>query len=360
MVVKTKVITHNNEVDDFLKELLGKLHYITQSADNISIKKFSYLSEKLSYVTFADQITKDDPRVMEILVFENKKMITLFFKANIYDDVKDGCHNNESAYFCQLKDGVLYVPQKIHDIKLKKAYPFLKDIKLFFKKEYKNIYIKNIQVVNDDNFFFETVNIQPYQSKLYSGEIRVERLAESKLSKILGKRKFPSLLNDEVANKIYNDICQLEIDDMVCINKDYDYLLMPESVELTCYESYGFLTEGVGITAVKEIGIVFYKMSDLKFQKLGSILQSRSFISKAELESVLEEMAIYQIKELENSFSPSKQIENKEKFLQLMSELYDRRVEVKKEIFNLFNAEFNQTWQQLGAIVDKNKTDNII
>lgn len=360
MVVKTKVITHNNEVDDFLKELLGKLHYITQSADNISIKKFSYLSEKLSYVTFADQITKDDPRVMEILVFENKKMITLFFKANIYDDVKDGCHNNESAYFCQLKDGVLYVPQKIHDIKLKKAYPFLKDIKLFFKKEYKNIYIKNIQVVNDDNFFFETVNIQPYQSKLYSGEIRVERLAESKLSKILGKRKFPSLLNDEVANKIYDDICQLEIDDMVCINKDYDYLLMPESVELTCYESYGFLTEGVGITAVKEIGIVFYKMSDLKFQKFGSILQSRSFISKAELESVLEEMAIYQIKELENAFFPSKQIENKEKFLQLMGELYDRRAEVKKEIFNLFNAEFNETLQQLGDIVDKNKTDDII
>ena len=43
-----------------------------------------------------------------------------------------------------------------------------------------------------------------------------------------------------------------------------------------------------------------------------------------------------------------------------MSELYDRRVEVKKEIFNLFNAEFNETFQQLGAIADKNKTDNII
>jgi hypothetical protein len=214
--------------------------------------------------------------------------------------------------------------------------------------------------VNNDNFFFEGANIFPYQFKLYSGEIRVERLAESKLSKILGKRKFPSLLNDEVANKIYDNICQLEIDDMVCINKDYDYLLMPESVELTCYESYGFLTEGVGITAVKEIGIVFYKMSNLKFQKLGSILQSRSFTSKAELEAVLEEMSIYQIKELENAFFPSKQIENKEKFLQLMGELYDRRAEVKKEIFNLFNTEFNGTLQQLCAIVDKNKTDDII
>ena len=71
-------------------------------------------------------------------------------------------------------------------------------------------------------------------------------------------------------------------------------------------------------------------------------------------------MAICQIKELENLFSSSKQIENKEKFLQLMSELYDRRVEVKKEIFNLFNAEFNETLQQLGAIVDKNKTTNIV
>lgn len=359
MAVKTKVITNNNEVDDFLKELLGKLHYIAQSADNILIKNFSYFSDKLSYHTF-NQVDKNAPRIMESLVFENKRMITLFFKPNIYDDTKNDCHNSELSYFCQLKDGVLYVPQKIHDIKLKKAYPFLKDIKLFFKKEYKNIHIKNIQVVNDDNFFFENVNIQPYQSKLYSSEIRVERLAESRLSKILGKRKFPSLLNDEVANKIYDDICQLEIDDMVCINKDYDYLLMPESVELTCYESYGFLTECVGITAVKEIGIVFYKMSNLKFQKLGSILQSRSFTSKAELGVVLEEMAIYQIKELENAFFPSKQIENKEKFLQLMSELYDRRTEVKKEIFNLFNTEFNETLQQLSAIVDKNKTDNII
>ena len=359
MAVKTKVITNNNEVDDFLKELLGKLHYIAQSADNILIKNFSYFSDKLSYHIF-NQVDKNALRIMESLVFENKRMITLFFKPNIYDDTKNDCHNSELSYFCQLKDGVLYVPQKIHDIKLKKAYPFLKDIKLFFKKEYKNIYIKNIQVVNDDNFFFENVNIQPYQCKLYSGEICVERLAESKLYKILGKRKFPSLLNDEMANKIYDDICQLEIDDMVCINKDYDYLLMPESVELTCYESYGFLTEGVGITAVKEIGIVFYKMSNLKFQKLGNVLQSRSFTSKAELEAVLEEMAIYQIKELENAFFPSKQIENKEKFLQLMSELYERRAEVKKEIFNLFNAEFNETLQQLSVIVDKNKTDNIV
>lgn len=359
MAVKTKVINRNNEADEFQKELLGKLYYISQSANNILIKNINYLSDKLSYHTF-NQVDKNAPRIMEVLVFENKRMITLFFKPNIYDDTKNDCHNSELSYFCQLKDGVLYVPQKIHDIKLKKAYPFLKDIKLFFKKEYKNIYIKNIQVVNDDNFFFENVNIQPYQSKLYSGEIRVERLAESKLSKILGKRKFPSLLNNEVANKIYDDICQLEINDIVCINKDYDYLLMPEYVELTYYESYGFLAECVGITATQGSGVVFYKTSNLKFQKFGSSLESCSFTSKAELDTVLEEMAICQIKELENAFFPSKQIENKEKFLQLMSELYDRRVEVKKEIFNLFNAEFNETLQQLGAIVDKNKTDNII
>lgn len=359
MAVKTKVITHNNEIDNFLKELLGKLYYISQSADNILIKNINYLSDKLSYHTF-NQVDKNATRIMEALVFENKRMITLFFKPNIYDDTKNDCHNSELSYFCQLKGGVLYVPQKIHDIKLKKAYPFLKDIKLFFKKEYKNIHIKNIQVVNDDNFFFENVNIQPYQSKLYSSEIRVERLAESRLSKILGKRKFPSLLNDEVANKIYDDICQLQIADIVCINKDYDYLLMPESVELTYYESYGFLAEGVGITATQGSGVVFYKTSNLKFQKFGSSLESCSFMSKAELNTVLEEMAICQIKELENSFFPSKQIENKEKFLQLMSELYDRRVEVKKEIFNLFNAEFNETLQQLSAIVDNNKTDNII
>lgn len=359
MAVKTKVINRNNEADEFQKELLGKLYYISQSANNILIKNINYLSDKLSYHTF-NQVDKNAPRIMEVLVFENKRMITLFFKPNIYDDTKNDCHNSELSYFCQLKDGVLYVPQKIHDIKLKKAYPFLKDIKLFFKKEYKNIYIKNIQVVNDDNFFFENVNIQPYQSKLYSGEIRVERLAESKLSKILGKRKFPSLLNDEVANKIYDDICQLEINDIVCINKDYDYLLMPEYVELTYYESYGFLAECVGITATQGSGVIFYKMSNLKFQKFGSSLESCSFTSKAELDTVLEEMAICQIKELENSFFPSKQIENKEKFLQLMSELYDRRVEVKKEIFNLFNAEFNETLQQLSVIVDKNKTDNIV
>lgn len=359
MAVKTKVINRNNEADEFQKELLGKLYYISQSANNILIKNINYLSDKLSYHTF-NQVDKNAPRIMEVLVFENKRMITLFFKPNIYDDTKNDCHNSELSYFCQLKDGVLYVPQKIHDIKLKKAYPFLKDIKLFFKKEYKNIYIKNIQVVNDDNFFFENVNIQPYQSKLYSGEICVERLAESKLSKILGKRKFPSLLNDEVANKIYDDICQLEINDIVCINKDYDYLLMPEYVELTYYESYGFLAECVGITATQGSGVIFYKMSNLKFQKFGSSLESCSFTSKAELDTVLEEMAICQIKELENLFSPSKQIENKEKFLQLMSELYDQRVEVKKEIFNLFNAEFNETLQQLGAIVDKNKTTNIV
>lgn len=359
MAVKTKVINRNNEADEFQKELLGKLYYISQSANNILIKNFSYFSDKLSYHTF-NQVNKNAPRIMEALVFENKRMITLFFKPNIYDDTKNDCHNSELSYFCQLKDGVLYIPEKIDAIELKKRYSFSRDIKLFFKKEYKNRRIRSVQIVNNDNFFFEGANILPYQFKLYSGEIRVERLAESKLSKILGKRKFPSLLNDEVANKIYDNICQLEIDDMVCINKDYDYLLMPESVELTCYESYGFLTEGVGITAVKEIGIVFYKMSNLKFQKLGSILQSRSFTSKAELEAVLEEMAIYQIKELENAFFPSKQIENKEKFLQLMSELYDRRAEVKKEIFNLFNAEFNETLQQLSVIVDKNKTDNIV
>lgn len=359
MTVKTKVITRNNEVDDFLKELLGKVHYIAQSADDVLIKNFSYLSDKLSYYTF-NQVDKNAQRIMEALVFENKRMITLFFKPNIYDDTKNDCHNSELSYFCQLKDGVLYIPEKIDAIELKKRYSFSRDIKLFFKKEYKNRCIRSVQIVNNDNFFFKDVNIQPYQYKLYSGEVRVERLSESELSKILGERKFPSLSSDEVANKIYDDIYQLQIADIVCINKDYDYLLMPESVELTYYESYGFLAEGVGITVTQGSGVVFYKTSNLKFQKFGSSLESCSFMSKAELDTVLEEMAICQIKELENSFFPSKQIENKEKFLQLMSELYDRRVEVKKEIFNLFNAEFNETLQQLGAIVDKNKTDNII
>lgn len=50
MAVKTKVITNNNEVDDFLKELLGKLHYIAQSADNILIKKF-FLILVINYLT---------------------------------------------------------------------------------------------------------------------------------------------------------------------------------------------------------------------------------------------------------------------------------------------------------------------
>ena len=43
-----------------------------------------------------------------------------------------------------------------------------------------------------------------------------------------------------------------------------------------------------------------------------------------------------------------------------MSKLYDRRAEVKKEIFNLFNNEFNETLHQLGTILDKNRPDNII
>lgn len=111
MTVKTKVITRNNEVDDFLKELLGKVHCIAQSADNVLIKNFSYLSDKLSYHTF-NQVDKNAPRIMEALVFENKRMITLFFKPNIYDDTKNDCHNSELSYFCQLKDGVLYIPEK--------------------------------------------------------------------------------------------------------------------------------------------------------------------------------------------------------------------------------------------------------
>ena len=41
MTVKTQVITYNNEADDFQKELLGRLHYLAQSANNILIKKFS-------------------------------------------------------------------------------------------------------------------------------------------------------------------------------------------------------------------------------------------------------------------------------------------------------------------------------
>ena len=359
MAIKTKVITHNNEANDFQKELLGRLHYIAQSANNILIKNFSYLSDKLSYHTF-NQVDKNAPRIMEALVFENKEMITLFFKPNIYDDTKNDCHHSELSYFCQLKDGVLYIPEKIDAIELKKRYSFSRDIKLFFKKEYKNRCIRSVQIVNNDNFFFEGANILPYQFNLYSGEIRVERLSESELPKILEKRKFPSLSSDEVANKIYDNIYQLQMADIVCINKDYDYLLIPESVELTYYESYGFLAECVGITATQGCGVVFYKMSNLKFQKFGSSLESCSFTSKAELDIVLEEMTICQIKELESLFFPSKQIENKEKFLQLMSELYDRRVEVKKEVFSLFNTEFNETLRQLSAIVDKNKTDNII
>jgi hypothetical protein len=359
MTVKTKVITRNNEVDDFLKELLGKVHYIAQSANNVLIKNFSYLSDKLSYHTF-NQVDKNAPRIMEALVFENKRMITLFFKPNIYDDTKNDCHNSELSYFCQLKDGVLYIPEKIDAIELKKRYSFSRDIKLFFKKEYKNRCIRSVKIVNNDNFFFEGANILPYQFKLYYSKLSVEKLSENNVTKILGNRKFPSLSNDDIAKKAYTDICQLQMDDMARINIDYEHLLIPEFIELTHYEAYGFIEKEVIISALKDGGIKFLALPDFKFQKFGSILESNVFVSKAELYNVLSEMAISQINELENRFLPSRLIENKEKFLQLMSELYDREVEVKKEIFNLFNTEFNETLQQLSAIVDKNKTDNIV
>lgn len=359
MTVKTKVITHNNEVDDFLKELLGKLHYIAQSADNVLIKNFSYLSDKLSYHTF-NQVNKNAPRIMEALVFENKRMITLFFKPNIYDDTKNDCHNSELSYFCQLKDGVLYIPEKIDAIELKKHYSFSKDIKNFLKKEYKNRSIQSVQIVNNDNFFFESANILPYQFKLYYSKLSVEKLSENNVTKILGNRKFPSLSNDDIANKAYTDICQLQMDDMVRINTDYEHLLIPKFIELTHYEAYGFIEKEVIISALKDGGIKFLALPDFKFQKFGSILESNIFVSKAELYNVLSEMVISQINELENKFFPSRYLENKEKFLQLMSKLYDRRAEVKKEIFNLFNNEFNETLHQLGTILDKNRPDNII
>lgn len=360
MAIKTKVIHHNYEADDFQKELLGRLHYIAQSANNILIKNFSYLSDKLSYYTF-NQVDKNAPRIMEALVFENKETITLFFKSNIYDDTGGNSrHNKDASYFCQLKYGVLYMPAQIYTIELKKGYSFLKDIKNFFKKEYKNRSIQSVQIVNNDNFFFEGANILPYQFKLYYSKISVEKLSENNVTKILGNRKFPSLSNDDMANKAYNEICQLQMDDMVRINVDYEHLLIPEFIELTHYEAYGFVEKEVIISALKDGGIKFLALPDFKFQKFGSILESNIFVSKAELYNVLNEMVISQINELENSFLPSRHFENKEKFLQLMSELYDRRCAVKKEIFNLFNNEFNETLHQLDTILDENRSDNII
>ena len=359
MTVKTKVITYNNEADDFQKELLGRLHYLAQSANNILIKKFCYFSGKLSFAKF-NTIDKNSPRVMEVLVFENKEMITLFFESNIYDDTSNSRHNKDASYFCQLKDGVLYIPEQIYTIELKKGYSFLKDIKNFFKKEYKNRSIQSVQIVNNDNFFFESANILPYQFKLYYSKLSVEKLSENNVTKILGNRKFPSLSNDDIANKAYTDICQLQMDDMVRINTDYEHLLIPKLIELTHYEAYGFIEKEVIILALKDGGIKFLALPDFKFQKFGSILESNIFVSKAELYNVLNEMVISQINELENKFFPSRYLENKEKFLQLMSKLYDRRAEVKKEIFNLFNNEFNETLHQLGDILDKNRPDNII
>lgn len=158
MTIKTKVITHNNEADDFQKELLGKLHYLAQSANNILIKKFSYFSDKLSFATF-NPIDKNSSRVMEVLAFENKETITLFFESNIYDDTSNSRHNKDASYFCQLKYGVLYIPAQIYTIELKKGYSFSKDIRNFFKKEYKNRSIQSVQIVNNDNFFFLRVLI---------------------------------------------------------------------------------------------------------------------------------------------------------------------------------------------------------
>ena len=357
--MKTKVITRNNEADDFTKELLGKLYYMAQSADNILVKNFNYLSDKLSYTTFACQIDKNDPLVMEVLVFDNKRMITLFFKLNIYDDTKNGCHNSELSYFCQLKDGVLYVPKKIYDIKLKKTYSFLKDIKIFIKKEYKNIHIKNIQIVNDDNFFFDSVNVLPYRYKLYSAELDIETLSSDERARVLNGQDLPLLYKDKEANKIYTEIDKMQMADLIRM-ENYDSLLIPKYIQLTYYEFYGFIEKGIVVLIFLDRNIKFFTLPDFKFNKVSGLLESNVFKSKPELDNVLEEMIISQINKLENGFLPSKQIENKEKFLQLMGELYDRRVEVKKEIFNIFNTEFNETIQELSAIVDKNKTDNIV
>jgi hypothetical protein len=358
MAVKTKVTTHNNEADDFTKELLSKLHYMAQSANNIFIKKFDYLSDKLSFDRF-QSLDKNSPRTMEILVFENKEMITLFFESTIYDDTNNSRHNKDASYFCQLKYGKLYIPSQIYFLKLKENYLFVEDIKLFFKKEYKSKCIQDVQIVNNDNFFFENTNIQPYRRKLYSVHLNIETLSGNEQKEVLNDKEMPLLSKDQEANKIYNQIYEMQMTDLIHM-ENYDRLLIPKYIELIYYEAYGFIEKAVTVLALKDGDIKFLTSPDFKFQEVGSMLESNIFVSKTELYNALEEMAISQINKLENRFFPSKQIENKEKFLQLMSELYDRRAEVKKEIFNLFNAEFNETLQQLSVIVDKNKTDNIV
>lgn len=358
MTVKTKVITRNNETDNFTKELLGKLHYMAQSANNIFIKKFDYLSDKLSFDRF-QSVDKNSPRTMEILVFENKEMITLFFESTIYDDTNNSRHNKDASYFCQLKYGTLYIPVQIYNIKLKENHLFKEDIRLFFKKEYKNRHIQKVQIVNDDNLFFKNTDIRPYQQKLYSVHLDIETLSGNEQKEMLSGKELPLLSKDNEANKIYNQIYEMQMTDLIHM-ENYDRLLIPKYIELTYYEAYGFIEKEVTVLALKDGDIKFLASPDFKFQEVGSMLESNIFVSKTELYNALEEMAISQINKLENRFFPSKQIENKEKFLQLMSELYDRRVEVKKEVFNLFNNEFNQTLQQLSAIVDKNKTDNIV
>lgn len=357
MAIKTKIETYKNEINDFKKELLGRLHYLAQSSDNILIKKFYYFSDKLTFTTFVNKVNKDDRSSMETLVFENKDVITLFFKSEIYYAQHN--HHSEGAYFCQLKDDTLYIPQKIYDIKLRKNYQFLKDIKFFFKNEYKNISIKNVQIVNDDSFFFKNLNILPYQYKLYAGEISITTLLQDDLYKILGEREFPVLHKDDKINEIYAKLDKMETNDLVRI-ENYDNINIPDCIKLVYYETYGFIEQDIMIATTKDSDIEFFKVSNYKFQKFGSSLETRYFTSKTELENVLEEMAISKIEYMENKFLPSKQIENKRQFLQLMSEIYDRRTELTSDLYNLFNTEINEALQELNAIVVKNKNENVI
>ena len=311
--------------------ILKRLHYIAHSSD--VPKEFFLFNLDQSIKLFAFKHLEND----SITFFVPRETI---YRERRAEQLHFGIRYGRS-YFLQLKDDKLLIPQSLNEF-IERTFSSKKRFLEQFVSAIENKGIISTQkvsakVIESDDVFFP--NIESVTSNL-----ELFLLTEFNNQNVL-RAKFNS---NEIRRlkEINEDLKSFKIS-VTPINNDDDFNL-PSSKEIAIAHYNGFIHLGYRFEGDGE---------DICIQLIENF--DRIFESRQSLENEVIKILLACSQEITNSYKPSQNLD-KEKFMTLMSELYDIRNNFSKRCQEEVDYEKIEALNKIGSIMQQYQDETII
>lgn len=311
--------------------ILKRLHYIAHSSD--VPKEFFLFNLDQSIKLFAFKHLEND----SITFFMPRETI---YRERRAEQLNFGIRYGRS-YFLQLKDDKLLIPQSLNEF-IERIFGTKKRFLEQFVSAIENKGIISTQkvsakVIKSDDVFFSNMNGVPLKLELFL-------LTEFNNQNVL-RAKFNS--NEIHRLKEINEELKSFKFSVTPINNDNDFNL-PSSKEIAIAHYNGFIHLGYRFEGDGE---------DICIQLIENF--DRIFESRQSLENEVIKILLACSQEITNGYKPSQNLD-KEKFMTLMSDLYDIRNNFSKRCQEQIAKETQNALYELNLLIQKYQDDVVI